>query len=267
MKVQKISCAQFKKKYHLTDVDPWKTDVFSTADKKTLQREAGITGWKQKALQVAQVMPSLLRKPLHFLKNIRSYYKTHSESLKVYYTQKDDVDTATYPFTDYTTKCTIIAGFKPSTLLEIGTGNGWGITSFKSVLPNCRCITMSPKLTEETGIVVKRKKKLGIQQIWSDSLTYDFTKLHGVDVTYIDGDHTYRYVLSDLIQSHKITKKAIILDDYIPAPDAPHGAVHLWAWYHQEVVNAVHDFLRLFPHSIATAYWIEDTRTCVLIKK
>jgi len=120
--------------------------------------------------------------------------------------------------------------------------------------------------TKEIGRAFK-KKKIDIRQIWSDSLTFDYQSIKPVDVSYIDGNHKYEYVYSDLINCNKITRKAIIVDDYIPTANSPRGSVLKWGWWNEDVVRAVHAFLKKYPKAVKEAYWLENTPVCVLIKQ
>tara|TARA_B100000131_G_scaffold279468_1_gene284656 strand:+ start:134 stop:763 length:630 start_codon:yes stop_codon:yes gene_type:complete len=64
---------------------------------------------------------------------------------------------------------------------------------------------------------------------------YSLNSLLKVDLFYVDGDHSYDGVISDLECCHEMTKKnsVIILDDY--------GINE--SWWEDDVIRAVHDFL------------------------
>lgn len=230
----------------------------------------GYTDAFTKIRKLIRAMPRvLITKPLFLISSLPQLLSVHSRSVAAYYRNKNNKNIwKNEPsLRDYTLKASIIASFKPDTFLEIGTGAGWGVCIFASVLPNTRFKTMTPRLNAQTGSVIKRKPKLKIKQIWADSMTYNFKKLGSVDVAYIDGDHSYKYVLSDLMNTAPITKKMLILDDYIPSPTAKRDPIIRWASYFKEVVDAVDTFLRSKQNNIEQAYWIEGTKICVLVKK
>ena len=127
-------------------------------------------------------------------------------------------------------------------------------------------MTMTPKGNEKAGYVIKKKKELNIKQIWADSLYFSFSKLRKIDVIYIDGNHHYKWVYSDLVNSSKIARKMIMIDDYIPSRNSKRDVFVQWAPYFEEVVHAVTDFIRYRPQEFKKAYYLEGTRICVLLK-
>lgn len=266
MKVKKISLQQFRKKFNLPDLNPWRKKLFNETDFKILQEESGMVRTHKKLQEtILQIVPFVLKHPLILIKDFKEILRSRLSQINNYYKASNTDITETFPFNDYKIKSQIIAAFKPKSLLEIGTATGWGIAAFKSVLPSCKCYTMNPKVSKDIG-VVHRRKKIKVKQIWADSTKFDFNKIGKVDVSYIDGNHTYPFVYSDLVNCNKITKKLIILDDYIPSSDEPREPSIRWATYFLEVVKAVDDFLKNNPKAIKEAYWIRNTRICALIK-
>ncbi|MDO8496944.1 MAG: class I SAM-dependent methyltransferase [bacterium] len=260
-----ITIDEFKKKYNVKENNPWKTSVFTREDLLTLQKEAGVVGAVTQTFQLVKLLPVFVRNPWQFIRNLPVLIQSYVSRVIIYYQSRHADITLSCPFSDYTMRASIFSSFKPRTFLEIGTGKGWGIVAFKAVLPTCHCYTVSPKLSPETGKMVK-EKNLGIQQIWEDSAKLNFKQFGKVDVTYIDGNHTYEWVYSDLVHSAAITKKAIILDDYIPSPDSLRGNIARYAEFNADVVRAVHTYLRTKPNEFKYAYWLIDSNLCVLIK-
>lgn len=273
-KVHEISIQDFKKKFAVSDKDPFKTGIFSEEDLNMIRADFGILSASNKVKELVGLVPLLLKEPGRILTNFSSIVSNHLMRVKRFYSAKSHNLKKSYPFSDYALKANIIAAFKPKRLLEIGTFRGFGITVFKSILPNCKCSTMSPKVTkgannevseDEIGKVFK-SKKIDIEQIWSDSLKYNYKLLKEVDVSYIDGNHKYKWAYSDLVNCNKITKKMIILDDYIPSKNAPRGDVAEWGWWNEDVVKAVSDFIKKNPTAFKEAYWLKGTPICVLVK-
>jgi len=274
LKVKSITKEDFLKKYKISLVDPFSTGVFSPADLQAIQRDIGIVGIGKKIGTIPELIIILYKEPVRILTHILPIVKGHFSGIFKYYRNKLRNPRNVYPFSDYALKASIISSYNPRRLLEIGTARGWGITTFASVLDNCECFTMSPKNTygannelptKQIGSAFKNKK-LGIRQIWNDSLTFDYKSFKKVDVSYIDGNHAYKWVYSDLVNCNKITKKLILLDDYIPSSDSDRGEVVNWGWWNGDVVKAVRDYLRKYPSSVKEAYWIIGTPIGVLIK-
>ncbi len=267
IKVKVITVEEFKKKFKVKDRDPWSTRVFTVKDIETLKTQSGFVRFDRKLVELIKLIPVFLKEPVRIIKNIRSLLKVYSSLVFRYYSEKEKKVKETFPFSDYALKASIIASFNPKRLLEIGTDRGWAITAFKSVLPECQCYTIEYRHDQGAGIMVKRKPKLKIKQIWADSLKYNYAKIAPIDVSYIDGDHHYDGVYGDLVNCNKITREAIVLDDYIPGKKYYRDPTIAWADYFLEVVAAVQDFLKVHGRDFIGAYWLKNTRICVLIKK
>ena len=78
---------------------------------------------------------------------------------------------------------------------------------------------------------------------------------------FIDGNHKYKYELSDIRNAAKICK-LIVIDDYIPETYCnKHGLVY--GPWNDDVVKAVHKFTHE-SQFIKRAYWIIGSRLCVI---
>lgn len=275
IKVQEITIEQFKKKFHVKEFNPFSLEIFNTDDIKKIQEDFGIIGVSKKLTTIPELVKILRKETFRVITNIPKLFFVHLSGLIQYYSSKAKPIKDSYPFSDYILKASIIAMVAPKRLLEIGTARGWGIAVFKSVLSECDCYTMSPKNTsgannelpeKEIGSAFK-SKGLKVTQIWSDSIKFNYDSFPPVDVTYVDGNHRYQFVYSDLINANKITKKMIMLDDYIPSASSPRGHVLNWGWWNSDVVSATNDFLKKYSKVIKEAYWIKNTPICVLLKK
>lgn len=264
MSVRRISIDDFKRKFKVSNVDPWNTGVFTDGDLKKLQEEAGVVSIGEKIYEVASQSGIFLKDPIRIIMNFKEILREAILKVSIFYKGKYVRISDTYPFSDYTLRARIVSAFKPKRFLEIGTGHGWGITAFKSVLGDAECITMSPKWAQ-VGQVFK-KKKLAIKQIWSDSLKFDFSTLGDIDVSYIDGNHSYKWVYSDLVSCSRITKSAVMLDDYIPSKNSSRGDVTRYLYFNKDIVKAVSVYLQKNPKVFKYAYWLKKTNLCILIK-
>lgn len=273
--IKKITIAQFKKRFHVKEHDPFSSGKFTIDDINKIQEDFGIIGVGKKLTTIPGLIKIFRHETFRVVTNLPKLFFTQLSGITQYYSSKTKPIKNSYPFSDYVLKASIIAMVKPKRLLEIGTAQGWGIAAFKSVLPKCTCYTMSPRNTygannelptHEIGWVFT-SKGLTVNQIWSDSTKFHYNSFAPVDVSYIDGNHQYDFVYSDLINCNKITKKMIMLDDYIPSATSPRGGVLNWGWWNRDVVSAVRDFLKKYPKAIKEAYWIEQTPICVLLKK
>jgi len=274
IKVKNISVDQFKEKFKLKELNPFSNNIFSAEDIKKIRQDYGIIDVSTKLKTIPDLISLFIKEPLRIIKSLPKIIKVHFSGIKQFYYSKSHQLKDTYPFSDYVLKASILGISKPKKILEIGTARGWGSTAFQLALPDCICYTMSPKNTRgannelpqaEIGKAF-RKKKLPVKQIWSDSYTFDFNSIAKVDASFIDGNHKYKWVYSDLVNCNRITKKLIIVDDYIPSANSPRGNVLDWGWWNQETVKAVYDFLKSNPKGIKEAYWIKNTCICVLIK-
>ncbi len=262
--VKPISLRTLKKKYKIELIDLVKKGFFSSVDYHELNKTSGII----------YNLPKLIKNPPKSFKQTIDLSSSLKNYLITLFLNKKKKLNNLYPINDYILKTSIITAFKPKGFLEIGTFTGWGVSAIKFTNPKCNCYTISPKDTKKANNPVKenhigivyRKKGLKVNQLYGDSLKYDFKKISPVDATYIDGNHKYKWVISDLIKSNKITKKIIVIDDYIPSKEHANGYVKKYGAWHKEVTRAVEDFLKKHHREFKHAYWIEKTPVCVLIK-
>jgi predicted O-methyltransferase YrrM len=273
-KIERISYADFCSKYSVPDIDLVDLGLFKIEDLSSLRQLAGyLTGFKK-------LRNFLIHLPI-YLKNFGFFSRNINKSvgllLRDLFIPTDITNiplNKLYPISDYNMKVNIIASFNPKTILEIGTYFGWGAASIKMALPNSKVYTMNPEINSLANNPINkdrigevfRIREIEVNQIWADSTKFDYQKLPNIDAAYIDGNHDYDYVYSDLSKISKIVSKVIVLDDYIPNAKSPRGGVRSWGPWNQTVVSAVDDFLDENPEIFQSCYWIEDSPIAVLIK-
>lgn len=276
MKIKPISQKEFFKKHKAEEIRLVSSGIFTKSDYDEMCKEFGIQNVTNKLLQILKVELLLaIRNPVKVLLNLRRILNEQISGVKKHYNNETKSLDYRYPISDYAMKARVVKSFNPKKILEIGTWHGWGISAIKSACPEAECFTMNPKSNNEANNPINetkigrvyKKLKLEINQIWANSMTFDFSKIPAVDVCYIDGNHEYDYVMNDIKNCTKISKKAVIIDDYIPSPSSDRGDVLTYAWNNKEVVNAVDDYLaKEGDKCYSAAYWIEGTPICVLIK-
>lgn len=276
MGVEHIRRNYFYKKYNVVNIDLVKLGLFKWSDLEDLRRVENSIGISARIIKIFLYLTFSVRHPRFFISFVVSKsisfvkFKLNTKKSKSIKQRKQLKNI--HPISNCILKASIAASFKPKRILEIGTYLGWGAASFKKACPSALVYTVNPSVDTDSNnpIDAKRvgefckKKKLKVMQIWSDSTKYDYSKLPEVDVTYIDGNHKYSYVYKDLENASKMTKKCIILDDYIPEAEANKDNVVYGPW-NDGVVGAVNDFLK-DNNVFRRAYWIEGTQLCVLIK-
>lgn len=82
-------------------------------------------------------------------------------------------------------------------------------------------------------------------------------------MVFIDGNHAYEYVKSDLKNAARVATRLVILDDYVMSK---HSKKILFCPWNEGVVRAVDHFLERNKKIFKNAYWIKDTKYAVLIK-
>ncbi len=275
MKVETITKKQLAEKINYVERDLVTLGLFTPDDFVKLKEEFGLFSMGEKTAHLARNEIKLILTQLpKLIREFPRIAKHQFAGIKKYYIDKKKQLKDKYPITDYTTKSSLVAAFDPKTVLEIGTWYGWGISAIKTACPDAICYTMNPiensfannPIEKEKIGWFYKQKGLDINQIWDDSTKFDYTSLPQIDVCYIDGNHKYDFVYSDLDNCAKIAKKAVVLDDYIPSEDSPRGDVLFWGWNNQEVVKAVDDWLEKNDKIFTHAYWIENTPVCVLTK-
>lgn len=168
-------------------------------------------------------------------------------------------------------KSRIMVSLRPRSITEIGTYLGWGAACFKFTNPKAVIHTVNPHVDVESNNPITkrdvgsfcRKKHLPIKQIWADSTKY--TGYKKTDAWYIDGNHAYKYVYADLMNGLQYSRKAIVLDDYIPR-DAAFSHHMAYGPWNENVVRAVQDFLLDYGQHFHKTLWVVNTPYCVLLK-
>lgn len=273
-KIVHISMNDFRKIYDVLNIDPYILGRITEKDIVKMKHDFGIVDARKKIFDIVALLPLLPKELPRILRNFPHIIMSHVNRVRAFYSPKNNSIVDIYPFSDYALKGNIIAAFKPRTLLEIGTSRGFGTVVFMSLLKHARCFTLNPKNNEGANNPIKNKeigevfkgKKLNITLLYKDSQTFDYSSLPSIDACYIDGNHEYQYVYNDLKNCAKITKKIVMLDDYIPTANSPRGDVFGWGWWNADVVRAVTDYITKYPKSFKVGYWIKGTPICILIK-
>lgn len=144
----------------------------------------------------------------------------------------------------------IVKYYKPKTIFEIGTFDGRTTLNMALNAPQAEIYTLDlpkqeiakTKFRVKTGdLEFINKNQSGIRffgtdvgnritQIYADSAQYDYSKFeNNIDLVFIDGSHTYEYVISDTLAAMKLlrNKKGVII-------------WHDYGWY--EVIKALNEF-------------------------
>ncbi|MFH1295059.1 MAG: class I SAM-dependent methyltransferase [bacterium] len=270
--VQSIDFPTYAKQHNLVLVDLVEKGLFTEEDFLVLQELFGYLDGKKKLHNVLSNIPYVIKNLPVFVQDFDQIILNRLKDLKKFSADKSKPLREKYPITDYIHKASIAAAAHPQNVLEIGTYYGWGAASIKAACPDAAVYTMNPKenkdannpIDEELIGSVCRKKGLEVVQLWADSTQFDFSTLPRMDVTYVDGNHSYDYVYKDLENVSKITNKMLLLDDYIPDKNSPRGDVRAWGPWNAEVVKAVNDFVASHSAIIESAYWIIGTPICVI---
>ncbi len=140
---------------------------------------------------------------------------------------------------------------RPRKLLEIGTCQGYGTLIMANACPTCSIISLdlppnSPPFFLKPSDI-GRKCTRPYQQVYGDSLTYDYAQHFPIDAWFMDGAHDYVHVKHETEQAVKSNAKLIVYHD----TDI------------QEVLEAIVDALDGTEYKI---YRITDTRVSYAIK-
>ncbi len=273
-KVTEITLEEFLSKYNAEKIDLVEKRLFTKKDFEKLEKLFGYLRGSDRVSHLVRGVLEVVKNPGYFISNIDQIISNQTKDIKKYSKDENKSLKDRYPITDYIAKASVVAAFKPKTVLEIGTYFGWGSAAIKSACPNAHVYTMNPKETADANNPINqnkigsafRNKDLEVEQIWADSTSFDYSTLPSIDVTYIDGNHEYDFVYKDLENTSKITTKAIVLDDYIPSKGSPRGDVRAWGPWNESVVNATNDFLQKNVSIFSEVYWIKNTPICILIK-
>jgi len=269
--VKYISEDSFFKKYKSRKIDLVKEGFFSKKDIEEIQEIDNMLSMGDKVNTLVSYLKFSFRYPFFINSFLIPQVKQRLEKL-LFNKSKIPWENGNLVRTN-NLKARIATAFKPQTILEIGTYLGVGAATFKYNLPKSTIYTMSPKNTsgsnnpvffEYLGFFYK-KKQIKVKQIWADSTMYDYTKLPKIDFTYIDGNHEFEYVYSDLKKTSDITTRCVLVDDYIPIAQARNGDLVFGPW-NEGVVRATDRFLKENRSLFKEAYWIKGSKFCILIK-
>jgi precorrin-6B methylase 2 len=263
-----IKFEEFLKKQSSNPVDLISNGFFSDRDIQTLVVKDHISFFK-KVEKLISYLPFAIRHPQFIINFILpQIISSINRSPKI---NTDVKESETVRKCEI--KASIANSFRPSIMLEIGTSYGVAAASFKNVMPYCQVYTVCPRVTsafnnalDEANIgYFYNEKKLQVNQLWADSTTLDFTKLPKFDFVFIDGNHSFEYVYKDLNNVAKITRKAVLLDDYVPEKIARKLNMVYGPW-NEGVVKAVDKFLMENPNMFRFQYLLKGTPYCLLIK-
>jgi len=270
MKIEYIKKDNFFKKYRVKSIDLIQLGLFKESDLEDLNKV-------QNKFYLKGVLKKLFSYTIFSFKHPKFIKSFILNRLLFLINDKKNESVVSIKDSSTVSDCILLASitvsFKPKTILEIGTYLGWGSTSLKKACPSSDVYTINPKIDKDSNNPIDResvgsfykKKGFRVHQIWSDSTIFDYSTLPEIDVTYIDGNHEYDYVYKDLENVSKLTKKCVILDDYIPEDEANVKGFVYGPW-NKGVVCATNDFLKDNPDIFKKAYWIKGTDFCVLVK-
>lgn len=153
--------------------------------------------------------------------------------------------------TDFLILHCLVKQFKPKKLFEIGTCEGYGTLIMANACPSCTLISLDlPPHTAPFFLTladIGRKCSRPFQQVFGDSLAYNYTQHFPIDAWFIDGAHDYQHVLHETNQAVASNAQLIIYHD----TDIP------------EVLQAIVDALDGTEYKI---YRITDSRVSYAIK-
>lgn len=258
--VTPISKQKFYEKFNVKELDLAANGLFTQDDISFINGFSKPSSTLTKFKKLYRYIPAIVRNP--------------SLISSLFFSRRTSKMVQDYPIVrNNSVKASIAKAFKPKKILEIGTYIGCGAAAFKTASPRSTVYSMNPKEDTDSnnpismthvGIFYKRKG-IDIVQLWADSTKFDYLRLGAVDVSYIDGNHSYQFVFHDLINTSFITGKAIIIDDYAPRRLHNRYNSSYFPW-NESVTAAVDKFVRDFGYLFKYAYYIEDTPYCILIK-
>jgi len=153
--------------------------------------------------------------------------------------------------TDFLVLHCLLKKFSPKNLFEVGTCEGYGTLIMANACPTCSIISLDlppnspPYFIKSSDIGRKCTKRY--QQVYGDSLHYNYAQHYPLDAWFIDGAHDYIHVKYESEQAIKSNARLIIYHD----TDVP------------EVLQAVIDALSNSEYKI---YRVTDTRVSYAIK-
>lgn len=266
-RIKVITEKEFFTKYGIVSVDLIKLGFFSTTDFENWGVYENTESILNRVKLSFGYIPFILNNP-SLINSL--LIPTFFEILNSRFRNKNFVNTTILK--EYNLRVSIALAFKPKRLFEIGTYLGWGAAAFKAAIPDCNVFSMNPKNekssnnpieTKDVGIVF-RQKLIKVKQIWANSKTFNYSRFGPVDVCYIDGNHSYEYVLSDLKHTALITTKCILIDDYVPKRYGNRDGLVYGPW-NEDVVRATDDFISSYK-DYSNAFWIKGSKLAVIVK-
>jgi len=128
----------------------------------------------------------------------------------IYSEFKNSLDEIEKPLVDYYVKC--LKDFEIKTVLEIG--SGWGLFTRSALEVVDRVVTIDPIPHPRMFAENTKGFENQIERITATSQdTLKKLSDKSFDLIFVDGDHSYEAVKSDLEQAYRISKKIILLDD------------------------------------------------------
>ncbi len=119
--------------------------------------------------------------------------------------------------TDFLILHCLVKKFQPKNLFEIGTCEGYGTLIMKNAYMACSIISLdlppnSPPFFHKPQNIGWRCK-LPYQQVYGNSLTYNYLQHYPLDAWFIDGAHDYNYVNHESKKAIESSAKLIIYHD------------------------------------------------------
>jgi len=170
--------------------------------------------------------------------------------------------------TDYLLLLILAKQFKELDYLEIGT---WRGESIRNILEITSCnkavsITLDPNDFVESNNSIFETSNVFLDyndnrllQIYADSSNFDFSSLGKFDLIFIDGDHSYKSILSDTKNALRLLKddnSVIVWHDYSYDNDQ-----NVW----HSTLKAIKDAIPVEEHKYL--YYVENTMSAVYIKR
>ena len=167
---------------------------------------------------------------------------------------------------------TLVAHFKPKTVFEIGTYNGFSTLHFEENAPADTIVYTLDLPQDKTGVKLKndlseahrdiqninmnaprqfhgRSKEGRIIELFGDSMSFDFSPYRGkMDLVFIDANHSYSYVKVDTQNAFKML--------------SPQGAIlwHDYDFIHPGVFRVVNEIAKE-----KQVFYIERTRFAIFL--
>lgn len=154
--------------------------------------------------------------------------------------------------TDFLVLHCLIKKYQPKKLFEVGTCQGYGTLIMANACPTCAIISLDlPPHTPPFHLKpsdIGRMCKGRYQQVFGESLTYNYKQHFPIDAWFLDGAHDYIHVKHETEQALQSEAILIVYHD----TDIP------------EVLQAIVDVLQDTKYKI---YRITDTRVSYAVKE